>query len=693
MLQVQRLKDFIMESKRYNAICTYMLVICVSVALGNEQTSKCTSYLDDQSRQVVECKQINENDLNNIEQKEKVSALIVKDCSDWSVINFEGFLKFSELLTLSIYNCTTASHLKKQKRSMQQLTFKAVQNVSIQYTQIYQLQDSTFSFFPNVEYIILDHNQIETVEKKSFEGLLKLKCVNLSHNLIENIEEGTIFAELFDLSNNSIQQSTEETHSFIYLENVQFMYLLILSIFLFYIIFQINTIVSKPLVVSTISTTVSKRLVLYLHAPNTERIGQITIYLDKEIGKNVFKGKLKDKRVVAVKRMRKITCCNISEIDILLNLKGTHHNVIQYILTEENEKYKYLALMPLCDKTLMRAITSKQKDKTVAQYLRAGRDSCLEQLAKGLEFIHNQNVQHRDIKPRNILVLCEGQSVRFIITDFDLGHITGKHSNPKIRYGTEGWIAPELRKRKKRRSSKVDIFSMGCVFYYALTQGEHPFGRIENMRECQESIQNEKKQPTIKDDKLNRQFTDDRKEQAKDLIVTMIKFDPDKRPPASKVLRHPFFWSIKAMISFFVLTIGFCLDDKDAVKYAKQREYLKADSKRVFGDNWKDAIPDEAVKNDKYLKKNAGKDMCSLLKVVRNKISHVNQTQAEAKNPNLTPKEKVLAQKLAEIYKDEASVVEYFHNIFPRLLLHAYLAKRRFEKEENRPFDKDYEPQ
>merc|ERR1712141_727847 len=44
--------------------------------------------------------------------------------------------------------------------------------------------------------------------------------------------------------------------------------------------------------------------------------------------------------------------------------------------------------------------------------------------------------------------------------------------------GTEGWIAPEMMLENKSTTCMVDIFSLGCVYYYVLTNGHHPFGEI-----------------------------------------------------------------------------------------------------------------------------------------------------------------------------------------------------------------------
>ena len=62
--------------------------------------------------------------------------------------------------------------------------------------------------------------------------------------------------------------------------------------------------------------------------------------------------------------------------------------------------------------------------------------------------------------------------------------------------GTEGWIAPEMlletlptkgatpgamspvddKAHGRHVSRAVDVFSLGCVFFYVLSRGEHPFG-------------------------------------------------------------------------------------------------------------------------------------------------------------------------------------------------------------------------
>lgn len=108
---------------------------------------------------------------------------------------------------------------------------------------------------------------------------------------------------------------------------------------------------------------------------------------------------------------------------------------------------------------------------------------------------------HRDIKPQNVLLSLPNNrsEVRAMISDFGLCKKLnlGKTSFSRRSgiTGTEGWIAPEMLKGQRTvccslcfflllhvilklyfQTTSVDIFSLGCVFYYVLSNGGHPFG-------------------------------------------------------------------------------------------------------------------------------------------------------------------------------------------------------------------------
>ena len=104
------------------------------------------------------------------------------------------------------------------------------------------------------------------------------------------------------------------------------------------------------------------------------------------------------------------------------------------------------------------------------------------QLSEALQFIHSKKIIHHDIKPENILVSNNGSSVNMKWTDF--GHSkqinNGSDSMSGFR-GTKFWMAPEIIHFNENESTalcfrKIDIFSAGCVFFFFLTNGVHPFG-------------------------------------------------------------------------------------------------------------------------------------------------------------------------------------------------------------------------
>ena len=110
----------------------------------------------------------------------------------------------------------------------------------------------------------------------------------------------------------------------------------------------------------------------------------------------------------------------------------------------------------------------------------------LYQIACGVAYIYSKKLVHRDIKPENILISLT-DPVMMKISDFGLSksvNSRGSFSDSGIK-GTHNWMAPELLAKAnssdeveiaQRASVKSDIFSTGCVFFYFVTRGTHPFG-------------------------------------------------------------------------------------------------------------------------------------------------------------------------------------------------------------------------
>jgi serine/threonine protein kinase len=100
-------------------------------------------------------------------------------------------------------------------------------------------------------------------------------------------------------------------------------------------------------------------------------------------------------------------------------------------------------------------------------------------LAKGLTFLHNNNITHLDINPSN---LCFTKSYQLQIIDFDISvQLSDQDDQISAYLGTEGWMAPKLGSKDGPSNLyspiRADRYSCGCVFrVFADMHGEDDEG-------------------------------------------------------------------------------------------------------------------------------------------------------------------------------------------------------------------------
>lgn len=94
------------------------------------------------------------------------------------------------------------------------------------------------------------------------------------------------------------------------------------------------------------------------------------------------------------------------------------------------------------------------------------------QILRGLKFAHSAGIVHRDLKPENILIK---KNLDLKIGDWGLGRSMQDDGGAMTGYVQTRWYrAPELLLNRclgheSRYDAKVDMWSVGCIFYELLT--------------------------------------------------------------------------------------------------------------------------------------------------------------------------------------------------------------------------------
>lgn len=395
-------------------------------------------------------------------------------------------------------------------------------------------------------------------------------------------------------------------------------------------------------------------------------------------GTAVFPGTL-DGREVAVKRLiRSSNSLAAKEIKHLLSSDENPH-VIRYFGKEESQHFTYIAL-DLFTTSLDQFIERPLQYPSLVK-LPEGFDvkDCLTQITDGVGHLHSLKLVHRDIKPQNVLVKAVKSSrptiglpkLHFVISDFGL--CKPLEEGPESTFaptanhtaaGTTGWRAPELlvnyrdgaltststasttnstegstshsqdrRVVGTRRATKaIDIFSLGCVFYYVMTQGRHPFdiggtplGRDLNIKENRFSTE---------DLRLYSYSYD-----ADDLVMQMLKHDPRDRPDTVGILKHPYFWPVEDKLDFICDVSDRYETQKNSIKNIHEENAprtppelaalaelnsLEALAPNVIGasNDWLRALPRSFLTEMGKQRKYSGNRMIDLLRVIRNKRNH-----------------------------------------------------------------------
>lgn len=140
----------------------------------------------------------------------------------------------------------------------------------------------------------------------------------------------------------------------------------------------------------------------------------------------------------------------VVEINLLRKLK--HPNIVEYkgFMRSPHSFSFILEYCPNGSLSDMIKIKGKLSERLAAKYVH--------DTLKGLNFLHSNNLIHRDIKAANLLVAADG-TVK--LADFGVATIMKLKGNYTCM-GTPHWMAPEIL-GNDGASPASDIWSLGCT--------------------------------------------------------------------------------------------------------------------------------------------------------------------------------------------------------------------------------------
>jgi len=154
---------------------------------------------------------------------------------------------------------------------------------------------------------------------------------------------------------------------------------------------------------------------------------------------------------------------NLKDRELLIMKKIKHPNIVSFYDSFE-ESNQLNIIIEYCEKGDLQEFLNgrKMKEKHALHYFY--------QILQGLNYLHSNNIIHRDIKPQNILIdkynVCK-------IADFGFARYKEEDTLLKTVCGSPLYMAPEIIK-KQHYTESADIWSAGVLFYQMLT-GSHPF--------------------------------------------------------------------------------------------------------------------------------------------------------------------------------------------------------------------------
>ena len=156
-----------------------------------------------------------------------------------------------------------------------------------------------------------------------------------------------------------------------------------------------------------------------------------------------------------------------------------------------------------------------------------------------LAYLEKMNIVHRDVKPQNIVLRSKNVIDDIVQVDFGFAikveDVDSKNKEQAYCVGTPGYIAPEMIEYRDY-DCRADVFSAGCTLYLMMHYSPPFHAKNKNEvvklnRKCEADFDFNNK------DGYDYNYS----EEIIDLVSLQMAKNPENRPFASEVLKHPAF--------------------------------------------------------------------------------------------------------------------------------------------------------
>ena len=201
----------------------------------------------------------------------------------------------------------------------------------------------------------------------------------------------------------------------------------------------------------------------------------------------------------------------VQELSVVHDIR--HSNLLTPKMLGQYENQPYL-ILPYCPNGSL--------DKKIGQCSEDEIWKILKQVASGLACLHQCGIVHQDIKPGNVLLDANNNSV---ITDFGISlkaqSTLRKSMREQANSGTMAYMAPERFSSEPHPIPANDVWSLGAMLF-ELVEGDVPFGEFGGG----------KQQAGAKVPEIKALISDDLKR----IIYKMLSPNPSDRPTAEQLI-------------------------------------------------------------------------------------------------------------------------------------------------------------